>query len=672
MADYNEILHWFGTVRNEFQNTSLSVFNSFVVPFDIASKDLNRINHSMALVGGRGSGKTVFLKYFSHWTQFDEKQQNLTLKDLDSVILYWKPDTAFCRVLRPETYGKEYARDAFLTLAGFEILNEFIFAIKNIGVHFPEASSAVFSDKIFWKAISKILGEEVNELEGFLETIDFKIYEMQSNPKKLETPATNPKSIIEFLVKRVVRVANSWFENTTFKIFVDEFENLRQDQQVFINDYRKHSDARISWNVAYKEYASVSVDTTGDEKLQEVNDYTKLRIFSDLNDESYKVLSAEIILNVFLKRGRLKTQIKSLSSDFLCDENNLNARKDKEYRKSILSLVNSIFPQPSVSELCGVAAQNSSVMKKVLKSFNDVGFPEKFARSVLIDFPQVAIAHTVIFYHKTFQKNLEEEKQRFVALIESGCKKEDKAFFTKVNTYSFAALLSMNIDNTYINIPVYSGFDRFCLLSSNSIRNVISLVFNTAKLANRDASVSFSQIEEIPPFSYEEMQMGALVASEESINEIINFTPLGIQLSSMTNRLGNIFKLMHKIKGVSEPEISHFSLKGNYKDLPENLQRLIETAKSWRILIESSSTKDRDPLGNSSREYTLNPIYAPYFGISYRKIRKLEFSLEDFEVICSVGDEANKSYGCLRGKFEELVNDSEIRISGPSQSGWDW
>jgi hypothetical protein len=441
---------------------------------------------------------------------------------------------------------------------------------------------------------------------------------------------------------------------------------------VFINDYRKHSDARISWNVAYKEFANVSVDTSGEEKLQEVNDYKILRVFSsNLSDEEYKVLSAEIVLNVFLKKGKLRTQIKNLTSDFLCDRAFLVERLTSEYRKSVLNLIDRIFPQPTVHELCILACENPSVKKRVIKCFNEVGFDDGFANYVMRVSPQVAISHTVIFFHQSFQKNITVEKARFERLVESQYKTDDKAFSTKVNTYTFTALLNLNMDNSYINIPVYSGFDRFCQLSSNSIRNVIALVFNTAKLSKRDSSCSFEFIEDIPPFTYSEMQLGSLTASEESINEIINFTPMGVQLSSMANRLGNIFKLMHKIKGLSEPEIAHFSVRSNYKDFPEAIGSLIKVAKTWRILVEYKSTKDRDSSSTSSSEYMLNPIYAPYFGITYRKIRKLEFSIRDFEIICNASEEANHDYIKLRNRYEKLVSESQSKTIESSQVGLD-
>jgi hypothetical protein len=46
-------------------------------------------------------------------------------------------------------------------------------------------------------------------------------------------------------------------------------------------------------------------------------------------------------------------------------------------------------------------------------------------------------------------------------------------------------------------------------------------------------------------------------------------------------------------------------------------------------LFEYADTKKKDQYHPHSMEYVLNPIYAPYFHISYRKKRKLEVSIED-------------------------------------------
>ena len=56
----------------------------------------------------------------------------------------------------------------------------------------------------------------------------------------------------------------------------------------------------------------------------------------------------------------------------------------------------------------------------------------------------------------------------------------------------------------------------------------------------------------------------------------------------------------------------------------------IREAIKWSVLFEEEETKQKDALAQASMEYVLNPIYAPYFRITYRKRRRIELTTEDF------------------------------------------
>ena len=66
--------------------------------------------------------------------------------------------------------------------------------------------------------------------------------------------------------------------------------------------------------------------------------------------------------------------------------------------------------------------------------------------------------------------------------------------------------------------------------------------------------------------------------------------------------------------------------------MPEDLA-LLQEATKWSLLFEEKSTKDKDGLYAERVDYVLNPIYSPYFNISYRKGRKLEFTTEQIQCL---------------------------------------
>jgi len=68
----------------------------------------------------------------------------------------------------------------------------------------------------------------------------------------------------------------------------------------------------------------------------------------------------------------------------------------------------------------------------------------------------------------------------------------------------------------------------------------------------------------------------------------------------------------------------------------------LKEATKWSVLFESKSTKQKSSYEPENVDYVLNPIYAPYFHISFRKKRKLELSTDDAAVL-------------MRGSYEDVT-----------------
>src|SRR5690606_35087484 len=136
-------------------------------------------------------------------------------------------------------------------------------------------------------------------------------------------------------------------------------------------------------------------------------------------------------------------------------------------------------------------------------------------------------------------------------------------------TYLFTALLNLNARYEYITIPVYSGFDRFHQLSTSNIRHFFELCYNTFRYCNSD--LEFESIDNFPVCSAENMHKGAITASTNIIKEIPTYTPLGLTLSSLVNRIGFIFRLWQEGDVQSEPEKTHFYILNDFGTFPKEI-----------------------------------------------------------------------------------------------------
>jgi hypothetical protein len=122
-----------------------------------------------------------------------------------------------------------------------------------------------------------------------------------------------------------------------------------------------------------------------------------------------------------------------------------------------------------------------------------------------------------------------------------------------------------------------------------------------------------------------EQSTAARQASVEFLADIRSFGEIGNQLYTFVLGLGSLFALAHNQLAQSEPERCHFSLRDGLP-ITGKFSRFIEEAQKWSVLFEERETKQKDSNQPESLEYILNPIYSPYFRISYRKRRRLELS----------------------------------------------
>src|SRR5690606_2667014 len=162
--------------------------------------------------------------------------------------------------------------------------------------------------------------------------------------------------------------------------------------------------------------------------------------------------------------------------------------------------------------------------------------------------------------------------------------------------------------------------------------------------------------------------ISAMQTSEILFREISSFTPHGKRLKVFCGRLGDIFGLFQERNSQSEPEITHFNIRGGLQSLDYRDKEFMEEAEKWGILYRTPSTKGKSLDRKDDCDWVLNPIYAPYFFISYRKIRKTYFEPE--EVKAFIG-ESSEDYEFVRNarKKKLEVKDDVLVSDAATQRG---
>lgn len=621
-----EVLDKLSTARVEYKSKNNSVYSQFVVPTFIDKCDLRSLSHSISLSGSRGCGKTTYIKYFSHWTRFDSKREKVPLSEFDCIVLYWKPDITYCRGLTSNWLGDQSIQ-FFMLHASIELLSEFMEMVSNCTFHYKDIEKQV-GEKQFWAVVSDIAKSKIESVQDARSWIRRMKFDLASrvNDRRVEGMIQiHVSEMLKYLVWSL-KDSCSHFHSTKFKIYVDEFELLTSEQQEIINTFRKHSTMEVNWNVAYKANANPSIKTASSEWLQAPDDYREINLDSYIR-EGYESYAAEIFLLTLQNTG-LQCEIGGVSPEFLGDRGNVEERKKKKHRDEVIEAINRILPTPKTKDLSEYAIKQNAVRNQIREAIKSLKLitPDYLER--IIHDAELAITVWGI-------KNQRGFKEADVVGYLDNEDKSKQRMKEKIHNFQYNSLLSLNLQFAYLQIPVYSGFRRFATMSSSNIRYFKELCYNSLRqMLDDEEDTSVNSIEAFPAVKMESMQRGAIATSTAQVKEIVNYPPYGKTLATLVYRLGEIFSISQKSPVQTEPERNIFRIQEDFEGISSQHTDVINSAISWRVLIDQESKRERSRESTTyNREFYLNPIYAPYFGISFRVKRDITITPEEFEVL---------------------------------------
>ncbi|HHQ4895988.1 TPA: hypothetical protein ACSP31_004056, partial [Aeromonas veronii] len=117
--------------KNRAEEMPDDVWGKYVLPINYKEVCLSKWTKATIIIGGRGSGKTMFLKYHCHPTIFSKKRKDLNAESLKTIGIYWRPDTSFTQLLSENWLGKSW-NAAFISFMCLSILIEYSRLINNI------------------------------------------------------------------------------------------------------------------------------------------------------------------------------------------------------------------------------------------------------------------------------------------------------------------------------------------------------------------------------------------------------------------------------------------------------------------------------------------------------------------------------------------------------------
>jgi hypothetical protein len=600
------------------------IWGEFYIPPYFNRLSLKTATKSTYIIGKRGCGKTMLLKYLDYHTAFSKRRVDIPNDEASHIGIYWRVDTQFCNSLNFRGLDEHEWISIFESYFALVIAIEISRSLRVIA----ESSYQKFTCEAFDTSQLCSLPdfhpdypERLNQLESFLETSRRRFSSWITNISASQKPFLPPgKTFIEEMIKDIRRIEG--LENASFYIYIDEVENLVPYQRRVLNSFLKHSQKPLIVSFTSKELSKETA-TTGAESVNATHDFNLFSLDEEFLDENErKVFFAEVFLaNLDLAKNICDSELLNA----LRDPNSLEHRVKEPYKQKILSDIKKRFPSKSYNELANNAINESKTMT-VLNERISKGISNYSTEISLDDFLQYKnIPDALIIVPALLNRPKQTPEKILLELSKYSNRKKSSKFYDLIPNNLVGALLELY--RPYKGLcPIYSGFDTFCTMANNNLRHFLILCYKALEVAD----LTDENPCEIP---VETQARAAYEAADRLIREIKTFAPLGERLRMFVLRLGNVFRTLQSIPSMSEPEQNQFTINSGNRVLSDEETNFISEAIKHSIITEQLETKTKSMIGRDMVDYQLNPIYSPYFQISYRRKRKIEISVEQFQVL---------------------------------------
>jgi len=651
--------------KNRAEELGYDVWEHYVVPHFFNRLDLNSALKPRIIIGGRGCGKTMLLRYHCHQTVFSQKRTDIPMDAISNIGLYWRADTQFCSAMTSRGIDDDIWIAAFNHFAAIMLSIELLNSLSSIAnSNYGSFSHHNLTNFNFTKlkAYDQNIPGSFSELQDYLESRLWDFESWVNDVRKHPEPSFLPgRSFILSLIKLILRSDGTTLANACFYVYFDEYENLLEYQQKTINTWLKHSEQPLIMHLAMKRGSFLTTSTLGPESLSDIHDYRIHDLEEYLHtDDSFTVFAAEILFLAlsFSDYGNIPIDVSSLRNPAL-----IAYRHNPDYKKSIIASAQSLFPDLSHDSLADLVFSESALKSKLIEK-------TKYAlkcRQSNLDYslfinekvPKASIVIPALLHRKRLTP--ENILQEFNLLLGGGANKfTDETSWVQNNF--IGCLLQLYAPNSR-PCAFYSGFKTFCKLSRGNLRHFLELCHKSLK---QSFDIHGTLITPVDPIKQAE---AARQTSVGFLGEIRSFGKYGNRLHTFVLRLGSLFALAHKRPSQSETEQSHFSVRSGTEDFSLDDHDFIKEAIKWSVLFEHTDTKRKGDYQVNSVEYVLNPIYTPYFFISYRKKRRLELSSND--AICLIRGSLSQ-YTTVLKRFSKTWGVDTEDLSPSTLSLFDW
>lgn len=573
----------FGSYKAEWLKSK--IFEFFATPYYFTTLKDHR---PCILQGGRGTGKTTVLRGLSYQGQYAILEEDIKRFDRNSFIgIYYKVNTNHAhafqgRGIDNETWATIYAHYYNLLIC-WEISRFLKWHLKKCK---DDEILSTHSCKLI--AASLHIEKEIDSFESLCNELETAMYTFQSdvnNVSKDSIPRMSmPGDPIKLFIEQALNLRQ--LEGKMFYLLIDEYENLLDGQQQIMNTLLKHVPECYTFKIGVRELGwRVKYTLNKLELLNDPADYSLINITEQFSTNDRNNDFAAFALDVCNKR--------------------INELFDGEANEGQFSIEKSL-PGMSIEEESELLKVRSSDYCRAFEEYEhksgkvlDIHPLYKFFLAYWADIHHDSIKDTV----KNYEYNTRSWDQRY-------------------DNYKYSLLFKIRRGRGQVGIQkYYAGWNTFVKLANGNIRYIMELVYKSCYLYLQDNG------DITNPIPFDKQTEAAQEVGKKNLTELEGAWEKGVQITKLVMSLGSLFGKIAMFRGKSAPELVQFDITGEMSE--RTLEIMNASVMNLAIIRMSSNKISGKEL--KTYQYSLHPIFAPYFQFSFRRKRKL--SLRNDEIL---------------------------------------
>lgn len=627
----------------------------------------------MLILGGKGSGKTHLMRYFSYPLQRIRHGQDAIrgIQNDRYIGIYLRCSGLNAGRFKNKGQSEEMWADVFayymeLWLSQL-VLNTVLSAVggtsdlaKNEPAITAELSKLIDADK--GTAPTKL-----SDLNGLLRDLQQKLDGAINNSSiigSLSARIAVTRGDLIFGIPKLLGTKLSPFRDCLFLYLIDEFENLSESQQKYVNTLVRERRSPCSFKIGARMYGVRTFSTySADEENKEGSEFEVLRLDTLLREnKEYGRFARRLIGKRLAESDRIqattvaidslaealdkcfeepeKSKFSKSETDFLVEKYN---GRERPYFKDLRKDLERGMKAKSAPGLHGPGD-----IEKILKLLS------------CLEFPLLEKANILLFYQDWRSKRNLLEAARAIA----GERKHYQDGTGESRRYKegllhFRADLLAQLYRDTHHRQRFVGLSTFIEMSSGLPKNLLVLLKHIYAWATFHGEKPFGG----SPISIRSQQAGVLEASEWFHHDAQLIGRDGRFVMDSIERLGTLYRGIRFSRKPSECSCSTFS--ADLSRCSTDAVRILKLAENWSLIIEVGGQRDR----NTERidaKFQINPMLAPQWDLSI--YRRGAVALTPEEVNAVFDPEHSTEFKSLADKRIERMMPPFFGRRAPTQS----